>query len=69
MLMLSSTICVELMLEKELELEAVTTTLEARTSQEFHSVHLTSTLVGVGPVAQAVVVLTRTMMQTRYMFI
>ena len=44
------------MLDKAQEVEAVPTTLEARTSQEFHTVHLTSTLVGVGPVAQAVVV-------------
>ena len=63
--MLSSTTCVELMQGKEQELEAVTTTLEARISQEFLSVHLTSILVDVVHAALEVVVLIPTMMPTR----
>ena len=69
MLMLWSTICVELMLDKEQEVEEVPTTQEARTSQEFLTVRLTSTLVGVEPVAQAIVVYNLTKMQTRYFYI
>ena len=65
MLMLSSTTCVELMQGKEQELEAVTTTLEARISQEFLSVLLTSILVDVVHAALEVVVLIPTMMPTR----